>query len=80
MVVAWVEHLVVVRGEEGTSLIYCIIYQLYIYYSAVRTDHVWSCLAATRHVERAQSARKNKAQQTTKVLGASLCTGNRVMP
>ena len=38
------------RGEEGTSLIYCISYQLYIYYSAVRTDHVWSCLAATHRL------------------------------
>ena len=38
------------RGEEGTLLIYCISYQLYIYYSAVRTDHVWSCLAATHRL------------------------------
>ena len=44
------EHWVVVRGEEGTLFIYCIIYQLYIYYSAVHTDHVWSCLAATRRL------------------------------
>ena len=38
------------RGEEGTSLIYCISYRLYIYYSAARTDHVWSCLAATHRL------------------------------
>ena len=39
-----------VRGEVGASLIYCISYQLYIYYSVVHTDHVWSCLAATHQL------------------------------
>ena len=38
------------REEEGTLLIYCISYLLYIYYSVVCTDHVWSYLAATHHL------------------------------